>query len=139
MDDAFEDALVHGWEHLEQSIDLPDPNDRHVVAAAIRGRADVIITQNLKDFPSSHLEPLGLEAISLDEFLLDHYDLNPTGTCQIVADQAAAMNRPQVEIDSLLTRLARSGAPRFAERIRNSLPSEKSPETPEAPGIPGGL
>ena len=118
MDEAFDDARVEGWEPLEGAIGLPDRDDRHVVAAALRGRADAIITENVKDFPEEVLGPLGLEAIRLDDFLLDQYDLDPSATRRIVAEQAAAMMHPQVELDVLLARLARSGAPRFAAAVR---------------------
>lgn len=124
MDEAFEDARVDGWEPLEQTIDLPDPDDRHVVAAALRGRADAIVTENIKDFPDAVLKPLGLETIRLDAFLLDQYDLNPSATRRIVAEQAAAMTHPQVEVDVLLARLARGGAPGFASALRRPAPHE---------------
>lgn len=48
MDSAFEDARVDGWEDLEDKVTLPDPNDRHVVAAAVRGRTDAIVTANVR-------------------------------------------------------------------------------------------
>ena len=83
MDEAFDDARVEGWEPLEGAIGLPDRDDRHVVAAALRGRADAIITENVKDFPEEVLGPLGLEAIRLDDFLLDQYDLDPSATRRI--------------------------------------------------------
>jgi len=57
MREAFDDALVTGWEELQSGIRLPDQDDRHVVAAAIRGGADGIITANVKDFPAAALEP----------------------------------------------------------------------------------
>lgn len=122
MNEAFEDARVEGWEPLEEAIKLPDPDDRHVVAAALLGRADVIITQNVKDFPATTMGPLGIEVIKVDEFLLDLFDLNPSATRRIVAEQAAAMTRPPTELDGLLTRLARCGAPQFAEALRTSAP-----------------
>ena len=124
MDRAFEDALVEGWEPLEQGIVLPDPNDRHVVAAAIRGRADVIVTENTKDFPERTLQPLGLKALRHDQFLLDHFELSPSAVSRIVTDQAAAMNRPPVDTDLLLARLARSGARGFAAAVRDRLAAE---------------
>lgn len=105
-------------------IELPDPDDRHVVAAALRGRADTIVTENIKDFPASTLTPLGLEAIGLDDFLLDQYDLNPSATRRIVAEQAAAMTQPPVEVDRLLSRLSRA-VPRFAKLIANNSPLDR--------------
>src|SRR5258707_2189426 len=69
MREAFDDAMVTGWEELEPGIRLPDQDDRHVVAAAIRGGAQAIITANVKDFPAAALEPLGLEATA--DFSLD--------------------------------------------------------------------
>jgi predicted nucleic acid-binding protein len=52
MDKAVDDCLVTGYRALIPSLDLPDPDDRHVLAAAIAGRCDVIVTQNLRDFPA---------------------------------------------------------------------------------------
>ncbi|MBS1906179.1 MAG: PIN domain-containing protein [Actinobacteria bacterium] len=65
MNEAFDDALVEGWEPLAKGIELPDPNDAHVVAAALLGRADLIVTENVKDFPDSVL--VGLRHLSLRE------------------------------------------------------------------------
>ncbi|MCJ1706516.1 PIN domain-containing protein [Microbacterium sp. VKM Ac-2923] len=123
MNEAFEDARVTGWETLVEGLELPDPNDRHVLAAAIRGRADVIVTENVRDFPASALSPLGLEAVRLDEFLLTQFDLGVPATVQIVHDQARAMGRPPVTAEQLLGRLARSGAPRFAHAVEAALSS----------------
>ena len=61
MDDAFEDACVEGWETLEHSVTLPDVDDRHVVAAALGGRADAIVTANVGDYPTRVLGPLNIE------------------------------------------------------------------------------
>jgi hypothetical protein len=70
MDQHAGDALVAGYEDLFPGLQLPDPNVRHVLAAAIRGRADVIVTANLRDFPTGTLAPLGIEAQHPDEFVL---------------------------------------------------------------------
>ena len=69
MSSYFPQAMVRGWEPLVDELELPDPDDRHVLAAAIVGKADVIVTDNRKDFPSSRLPP-GLRVLSADEFLL---------------------------------------------------------------------
>ncbi|MDA8286394.1 MAG: PIN domain-containing protein [Actinomycetota bacterium] len=61
MDDAFEDACVEGWETLEHTVTLPDVDDRHVVAAALGGRADAIVTANVGDYPTRVLGPLNIE------------------------------------------------------------------------------
>jgi len=71
MDQHATDALVTGYEELIDGLHLPDPDDRHVLAAAIRGRADVIVTCNLKDFPAGALKSYGIEAQHPDEFLLN--------------------------------------------------------------------
>jgi hypothetical protein len=76
METAFPDVRVKGWEPLVGVIELPDPDDRHVVAAAIAGRADVLVTDNLADFPPDAL-PAPLAKQSLDDFLLDSLDLHP--------------------------------------------------------------
>lgn len=77
MDLAVPDALVTGYQPLIPGLSLPDPDDRHVLAAAIVGRADVIVTTNLKDFPAGVLSSFGIEAQHPDEFLMHQRDLNP--------------------------------------------------------------
>ena len=91
---AFDDALVTGWEKLEPGIRLPDQDDRHVLAAAVRGGAQGIITANTKDFPAAALEPLGLAAVRPDDFLLDQLDLSPPTILQVIREQAARTRRP---------------------------------------------
>lgn len=69
MDKAVPDCLVDGYEELIPKLELPDRNDRHILAAAIRSNADTILTFNLKDFPKNILEPYNIEAKHPDEFL----------------------------------------------------------------------
>ena len=66
---SVEDCLITGYEHLIESVVLPDPDDRHIVAAALVGGVDVIVTDNLADFPTDVLSPLGMEAQHPDDFL----------------------------------------------------------------------
>jgi predicted nucleic acid-binding protein len=77
MDKHAVDALVTGYDDLIEGLRLPDPDDRHVLAAAIRGRADVIVTANVRDFPAKVLGPFGIEAQHPDEFILHLLDLAP--------------------------------------------------------------
>ncbi len=102
MDDTFEDALVTGWEPIEASLSLPDPDDRHVVAAAIRGRADAIVTANVRHFPGAALAPLGIAVVDPDEFLLDQLDLAPRILVDVLREQAAHTRNPPLEPTDLL-------------------------------------
>jgi len=76
MNESVEDCLIEGYEHLCSQLDLPDPDDRHVLAAAIKGQAQMIITYNLKDFPVESLENYGIEAQHPDDFFLNQSDLH---------------------------------------------------------------
>lgn len=77
MNANVRDCLVTGYESLIPALALPDSDDRHVLAAAIHSRADVIVTFNLDDFPAERLKPYGLEAQHPDEFIAHLSDLSP--------------------------------------------------------------
>lgn len=84
MDRATRDCLVTGYERLIPALDLPDPDDRHVLAAAIVGRCDVIVTCNLRDFPEAAVASYGIAVQHPDEFLSNHLDLVPGPFCETV-------------------------------------------------------
>jgi predicted nucleic acid-binding protein len=115
MKDTFEDACVEGWEALEPLLSLPDPDDRHVLAAAMRGRADAIVTANLRDFPDEMLAPLGIAAVDPGDFLLDQLDLAPRVVLDVLREQAAHTRSPRLTPTDLLARLARAGVVAFAD------------------------
>jgi hypothetical protein len=123
MREAFDDALVSGWEELEGGLSLPDQDDRHVLAAAIRGGAQAIITANVKDFPAAALAPLGLEAVHPDDFLLDQLDLSPPTILQLIREQAARTRRPPLTPRDLATLLGRAGVPGFADELLRRMAS----------------
>jgi hypothetical protein len=109
MISAIRDCLVTGYEPLIDSLDLPDPNDRHVLAAAIRARAQVIVTENLSDFPSSVLDGWDIEAKSPDDFVLDqtHLDRKVVWSCaQQIAD---SWRKPPGTVADVLASLQRNG------------------------------
>lgn len=81
MNEAVRDCLVTGYEDLTESLSLPDPNDRHILAAAIRAAAEVIVTFNLKDFPAGLLATYNIEAMHPDDFLLALFDASPGPIC----------------------------------------------------------
>lgn len=105
MNDAVPDALISGYEPLINSIILPDTNDRHVLAAAIVGRADVIVTANLKHFPPEALSPYGIEAQHPDEFLMHQRDLNPERFLQCVKRIRARLVSPSRTPDEYIESL----------------------------------
>lgn len=101
MDEHAEDALVTGYEDLIPGLQLPDPNDRHVLAAAIRGRADVIVTANLRDFPAETLAEFGIEAQHPDEFVLHLLDLAPGIVADAARKHRESLKNPPKTIDEL--------------------------------------
>jgi predicted nucleic acid-binding protein len=115
VDGTFEDARIDGWEDLEDTVTLPDPDDRHVVATAMHGRADAIVTANLRDYPPDILGPLNIEVIHPDDFLLNQLDLAPRIVLEALRDQAAHTRRPVLSTVDLIARLARAGVPGFAD------------------------
>jgi hypothetical protein len=106
---AFPDALVENYESLVDSLTLPDENDRHVLAAAIKTNANIIVTNNIKDFPSDYLSGFGLTAKSADDFLTDTIDLN--NDLAVEAFRALVLNRTNPNLDEfeVLDRLRNNG------------------------------
>ncbi len=118
MNAAVRDCLVTGYENLIDGITLPDPDDRHVVAAAIRSAAQVIVTANLKDFPADVLKPLGIEAQSPDDFVFNQIDLAPGAVSAIVAKQAASLKNPPQTTQQLLDTLLANGLHRSVAKLK---------------------
>jgi predicted nucleic acid-binding protein len=109
MDSATRDCLVTGYQSLIGAIVLPDPKDRHVLAAAIRGRCDVVVTQNLKDFPAIELEIYGIEAQHPDEFLANLLSLSTGVFCGAVRKVRARLINPPYSVEAYLGTLTRQG------------------------------
>lgn len=127
----FPDAMVTGWEPLEAGFQLPDPDDRHVLAAAIRGSAQAIVTFNLKDFPAQILDPFDIEAIHPDDFLGHQLELAPELVLQAIREQAAATATPPLSITRLLQILERAGGPAFAAACREQLTTDDLSNDPD--------
>ena len=113
---AFEDAEVSGYEHLIEAM-ATSPSDRHVAAAAVFAGANVIVTLNLRDFPTSALAPHGVDVQSPDLFLQQLCVRDPNAMVQILGEQAADLVSPPFTVDDILDELAMF-APAFATLMR---------------------
>lgn len=94
MDGAVPDCLVTGYEPLISTLSLPDPKDRHVLAAAIHAGAEHLVTFNLKDFPDERTRPYGVEAIHPDVFIVQLLDGFEAEVCQAVRSQRTLLRNP---------------------------------------------
>jgi hypothetical protein len=95
MNKAVRGCLIENYKGLIPSlIGLPDENDRHVLAAAIAGRCDCIVTQNLKDFPDAAMAAYGIEIQHPDEFLSNLINLSPGRFCASVQKVRARLKNP---------------------------------------------
>lgn len=118
MDSHVRDCLVENFEALIPSLTLPDPDDRHVFAAAIRGRADVIVTYNLKDFPEKELSKYGITAQHPDEFLTHVLDLAPGVVCGALRTVRARLTNPTRNVAIYLQTLEEQALTQFVADIR---------------------
>jgi predicted nucleic acid-binding protein len=109
MHRAIPDALVTGFAQLIPGVSLPDPDDRHVLAAAIATTADVIVTYNLKDFPAVTLAAYGIEALHPDEFLKTMAVALPTPFFGSVHECLVRLTRPRISTQSYLAMVERLG------------------------------
>ena len=112
----FPDALVTGHEQLIAEMSN-HPKDRHVLAAAVQIGAQVIVTENLRDFPHQAVGSVGIEAQSSDAFLTRLYSLDPARMRRLVREQAATYTRPPMSLAGLLTHLAQT-AENFVTLLR---------------------
>jgi hypothetical protein len=109
MNAAVPGALVGGHETLVEALKLPEPDDRHVLAAAITAAAVVIVTSNLDDFPAETLQPFGIEAMTPDDFVLDQISLDEGSVRDCVHQIARGRTRPPKTYEAVLNALERAG------------------------------
>lgn len=114
---AFPDANVVHFEALIEALELPDPDDRHLLAAAIRCQADVIVTANLKDFPATALAPYDVEAQHPDAFISNLIDLNPEKVLQAFHMQVSFLKNPPRTAAQILDTFRKVGLPATADKL----------------------
>jgi hypothetical protein len=112
------DCLVEGFEDLIPSMNLPDEKDRHVLAAAVHSGSDVIVTYNLKDFPSEFLTKYGIEAQHPDEFITHLIDLAEGSVCYAVKLQRGRLANPPKTQEEYLNTLEQQSLPQTVLHLK---------------------
>ncbi len=120
MDTHFPGAIVEGHQPLIERLELPDPHDRHVLAAAIRSGAGVIVTMNLKHFPGPVLEKLNVRAQHSDDFVCQLIELDAAAVESAVRRQRADLKNPVVSVGNFLETLSQQGLKKAVARLRAS-------------------
>jgi hypothetical protein len=118
MNAYVDDCLVTGYEPLIDALPLPDPNDRHVLAAAIKAEASCIVTFNVRDFPPDVLDPFQIQAITPDEFVVRLIDEDYHEVLKIVKRQRENMTQPSLTVEQYLAMLEQQRLPKTAAFLR---------------------
>ncbi len=108
------------WRPLLNGVRLPDSNDNHVLAAAIAGHADCIVTFNLRDFPATVVTPYGIEVVDPDRFIVNQWDLNPLVVVAAFKRMRARWKRPEATPEDFAQALERRALPVTAQRLRDA-------------------
>ena len=123
MDRAVLDCVVTDFETLEPGFALPDPNDNHILAAAIHCGAQEIVTFNLKDFPEQSLRPYGIQAIHPDQFVGHLFDLNDEAVCEAVRRIRRRLTKPARSALEIIETYERNGLAVSASSLRGRVNS----------------
>ena len=118
MNAHVRDCLVIGYEPLIEALDLPDPDDRHVLAAAITAHADLIVTKNLHDFPAERLAPFRIETRHPDAFVRNLLDLDEATVLAAVAEHRASLRHPPKSVEEYLDTLIAQELPETVAFLR---------------------
>lgn len=115
---AVPDCMVEGYQAIIPGLELPDADDRHVLAAAIRCQADVIVTFNIKDFPDKAVDPYDIDVQTPDIFLSHLFDLSPAAFCGAVKGLRGRLKNPEKTVDEILEAFYRQGLPLTVKKLR---------------------
>ena len=118
---AIPDCLVTGYEPLIEGLHLPDPNDRHILAAALVGHADAIVTLNRKDFPSSICDAFGIEVQSADEFLVNQITLHKIAALTAIRQMRERWSRPVISAQEFMALLVKRGLGMTAASLEDAV------------------
>ncbi|MHB1921362.1 MAG: PIN domain-containing protein [Chitinophagaceae bacterium] len=119
MNSAFPDANITNYERIVRGLSLPDNNDRHILAAAIRGNANVIVTFNLKDFPYDNLKWYDIEAQHPDGFITNLINLDKSKSLQALHNLVKSLRNPPKSLKEVLQTLEICGLPNSVSNLKN--------------------
>jgi hypothetical protein len=120
MTGAFPEACVEGYEALIAGM-KNDPGDRHVLAAAVVGKAQLIVTENIRHFPVAALAPYHIETTNADDFLRDLLDIDPERMIEVLTTIAKSRKMPPRTVEELLSAVEANGCKGFAADMRAAL------------------
>jgi predicted nucleic acid-binding protein len=123
MNRATRDAIVQGHESLIQSVHLPDENDKHVLAAAIHAKAQIIVSFNLRDFPSESLQPYKIEALHPDDLIMRLIALDAPGVLEAVRLHRARLRHPPKSAEEYLRTLEAQGLIKTVLHLKDHIAS----------------
>lgn len=118
MNQAVPDCLVEGYEELIPKLVLPDPDDRHVLAAAIRGGAEIVVTYNLTDFPADALSAHDIQAQHPDEFIAELLAADSVAVCAASKKQRESLKNPPKTVDEFLDTLSALSLPQTVAGLK---------------------
>lgn len=118
---SVKDCLVEGYEYIIPTIELPDLNDRHVVAAAVVGHADAIVTFNLKDFPAELIDKFGIDVQHPDDFLMNQLQLRQFDALEVMRKVRGRYRNPQLSAKEFIELVSRNGLPQTAQYLQTHM------------------
>lgn len=118
---TFDECFVTGHMALIDGLEMPDRDDRHVLAAAIRCSAQVIVTENKRDFPPDLLEEYDIEVLGADEMLVNTYELFPVEAARALGKVRERYKKPRMNVSEFLLDLTRAGLPKLAATARRDI------------------
>ena len=119
MERAFPDATQEGFEHLISTLNLPDADDRHVLAAAVHAKADCIVTFNLKDFPTEYIKRFDIEVIHPDAFIARFTKTQPEKCLTAFQYQVDRLKNPPMTASEVLISLEKCELVECADLLRD--------------------
>lgn len=118
---AIPDCIIGHFDHLIDKLRLPEPDDRHVLAAAIVGHADAIVTFNLKDFPTDYVRQFGIEVLHPDDFVMNQVDLNQVACLAAIKAMRAGWYSLAYPAMQLVEFYARIGLTQTSDFLRSAI------------------